>query len=120
VNDIKENKDLRNQLPDYRQQYVNDDRKPNTSNQIEISNEKRLLTLEDSLILKPSHDFEQNFMNITRTTFISNSINSFAANDAQFTRNYSLKNKKSPNPRSLLVRAYYNQENQKSILDEKH
>jgi hypothetical protein len=52
-------------------------------------------------------------MNITRTTFISTSTNSFAANDAQLTENYSLKNTKSTNHRSLLVRAYCNQENQK-------
>jgi hypothetical protein len=59
-------------------------------------------------------------MNITKTTFISNSTNSFAANDVQLTENNSLKSTKLKNSRSLLFRAYHNQENQKTILNEKH
>ncbi len=103
-------------MPDYRQQYVNDVRKPHTNNQTKISNKKRLLTLENSLTSMPSLGFEQNSMNVTKTTVFSHSVGSLATNNVQFTGDYSLKSTKSANHGSILVQSYCDQENQKSIL----
>ncbi len=99
-------------MPDYREQYVN-------NNQTTNSNEKRPLTLEHSLVSMPTPDLNQNSMNVTKTTFVSPSMRSLVTDNIQFTRDYPLKTAKPMNHRSVLVRAYYNQENQKAILQEK-
>lgn len=97
---------------------MNADRRPHTNKQTKRSNEQRLFTLEKSLTSKPSNDFEQSSMNITRTTFVSPSLNSFTMNNVQITEDSLLKTTQKTNRGSLLVRAYHNQENQKSILNE--
>ncbi len=74
------------------------------------------LTLENSLKPKTYSDFDQNSITITKMTFFSPSTHSLPNKDVQFTPDHSPKRAKSTNHGSVLVRAYHDQENQKSAL----
>ena len=120
LNNLKKKKNKSaddSRLPDYRQQYVNQTPKsnrirPNT----EVSTDKkRCLTANDSFPQKSSSHFDENSENRFQTTLLSPSVVSFANSEVSFTKIHSIKNSATPkNQRSILVRAYEQQENQKA------
>lgn len=116
-NDNQENKDLPPQPPDYRQQYVNDGSKFRKDNQARKVREKRPLNIGKSSAQKLTLDADQNSMNISKTTFLSPSTLSFSTNKVSFTPDHSSTSAKPVNQGSILVRAYCNQENQKTLLN---
>ena len=115
-NNNKKKQDLPSQSsPDYRQQYINDRPKFRKDNPVKTVQEKRPLTLEKSLPQKSSSDFDQNSINITKTTFFSPSTLSLTTNKVSAASDHLSTNAKPANQGSVLVRAYCNQENKKTI-----
>ena len=100
-------------MPDYREQYVNNDHKSHTLNQSKLSNEKHQLLQECSFTSMPASEFEMNSMNETKTSFFSPSTFNLPNEDNQYTGNHSSNNTNALNNGSILIHNYSVQENQK-------
>ncbi|CAF0742776.1 unnamed protein product [Adineta steineri] len=115
IDHTKENKDFRNQLPDYREQYINNGSSSRNSNPFKFQNEYHRLANENSFQSTPSGGFELNSMNILKTSYFTPSISSLPTDEVQRSRNNTFESTDSANQSSILVHAYAVQTKQKSI-----
>jgi hypothetical protein len=98
---------------DYRHEYINDGNDNQTNNHSILINEEDPLTQENSFACMSISDFELNPLNVTTTSFFSPSMNSLPDANVQYIQETSSKTIKSNQNRSVLVRAYSEQEKNK-------
>ena len=102
------------QLADYRQQYINDEDRGQTTIPRHPPDGRYAPTPGHSYAPSSLSDFEGNYINTTRTSVFSPSIISLPNDDIQFTRNYSSQSTNTMHTDSILMRAYSVQESRRS------
>jgi hypothetical protein len=110
-----DNQNFQGEIRDYRHEYIRDGDDDQTNNQSILINEEPPLAQENSFASVSVSDFELNPLNVTTTSFFSPSMNSLPNNDIQYIKETSIKTNISKPNRSLLVRAYSEQEKNKAI-----
>jgi len=115
INHTKIDLYVQNHLPDYRQQYINDNQNSYTNFQTTSLNETQSSNQLNSTTSVALSDFELNYMNMTRTSFYSPSVCSLPIDNVQYSRDYMSPSIHSMQNDSILMRAYSVQESRKHL-----
>ncbi|CAF0967799.1 unnamed protein product [Rotaria sordida] len=110
-----QNVDQQDNLPDYRHQYINDNNIVEKKYQLTYSNKIQSFTKENSHTSLSLSDVQTNYMNITKTSFLSPSSYSLPTIDVQYARYNSSATTKSMQNDSILMRDYSIQQKRHSL-----